>query len=55
MNVHECVRKNDKRRKNKRIDAESNKRRCIGTQKNTYTLGYKSLNFNKATLKKEKP
>lgn len=50
-----CVRKGDKRRGRKRIDAESDERRRIGTQKNTYTLGYKSLNFNEATLKKEKP
>lgn len=50
-----CVRKGDKRRGRKRIDADSDKSRCIGTQKNTYTLGYKSLNFNEATLKKEKP
>ena len=55
VNVYECMRKNDKKRKKKKIDAESNKRRCVGTQKNTYTLGYKSLNFNEATLKKEKP
>lgn len=39
-------------RERKRIDAESKSRR-IGTQENTYTLGYKSLNFNEATLKKE--
>lgn len=55
-----CVRKSAKRRGKKRIDAESNKSRYdisrrIGTQKNTYTLGYKSLNFNEATLKEEKP
>lgn len=54
------VRKSAKRRGKKRIDAESNKSRYdisrrIGTQKNTYTLGYKSLNFNEATLKEEKP
>lgn len=57
--VSECVyereRKDDKRKERKKIDAESDKSRRIGTQKNTYTLGYKSLNFNEATLKNEKP
>lgn len=53
--VYERERKDDKRKERKKIDAESDKSRRIGTQKNTYTLGYKSLNFNEATLKNEKP
>jgi len=51
-----CMRKDNTRRERKRIDTETDKSRRIGTQKkNTYTLGYKSLNFNETTLKKEKP